>query len=35
MEDIIRDLAELRSVVADEGERRSEVRVGSKGGNFS
>ena len=35
MEDIIKDLIELRSAVADEGERRSELREGSKGGDFS
>ena len=35
VEDIIRDLTELRSVVANEGERRSEARKGPKGGDFS
>ena len=35
VEDIIRDLTEQRSAVADEGERRSEAREGSMGGDFS
>ncbi|KAK7824706.1 protein da1-related 5 [Quercus suber] len=35
VEDIIRDLTELRSAVADEGERPSEAREGPKGGDFS
>ena len=34
-EDIIRDLTELWSAVANEGERRSEAREGPKGGDFS
>ena len=35
VEDIIRDLTELSSAVADEGERQSKAREGPKGGDFS
>ena len=35
VQDFIRDLTEQRSAVADEGERRSEAREGSMGGDFS
>ena len=34
VEDIIRDFTEQRSVVFDEGERRSEAREGPMGGDF-